>query len=170
MKKILFALILCVAMAFSFGAVAQETEILPAEELFDGVWIQFEDGFEFYLPSDWYAVAEIPQEWLEMGVFYAACTEDMAYSVTLEWHPLGEGEGIEDVLYAVMSNFENAQIVEVNGVEMVLYGNAENDQIIFIAMDAAEPGMYCFVFTPGSDEDFQLLAALIASTIRNIPQ
>ena len=38
----------------------------------------------------------------------------------------------------------------------------------FIALDAAEPGYYMFVFTPGSDADYQVVAALIASSIRNI--
>lgn len=170
MKKLL-ALALCLMMAFCMvSAVAEEeTEILAAEMLFDGVWVQFEDGFEFYLPSNWYQVEEIPQEWIEMGVFYAACTEDMAYNVTLEWHPIEEGTSMGMLYDAVSETSPDAGIALVNGVELLAYTNFENNQMTYIAMDGAEPGIYCFVFTPADDPDFQNLAALIASTIRNIP-
>ena len=168
MKKI-FALVLCLMMAFTCTAVAEETGVLVAEALFDGVWVQFEEGFEFYIPSDWYEITDVPQELIDMGFCYAACTEDMAYNLTLEWHPLSETDTLETVLESALATFDVAEIVEVNGVQMVTYVNPENDQRIFVALDAAEPGMYCFVFTPASDPDFQVLAALIASTIRNIP-
>lgn len=169
MKKIL-ALVLCLVMAFCLvSASAEESEIVAAELLYEGVWVQFEDGFEFYIPADWYQIAEIPQEYIEMGAFYSACTEDMAYNMTVEWHPLDEGTTLEDVHASVIENFNAAEIVEVNGLPLVTYANLENNQLIFIGMDAADPGMFCFVFSPADDPDFRVLAALIASTIRNIP-
>ena len=48
MKKFL-ALILCLMMACMSIAVAEETAI---EDQYDGSWVQFEDGFEIYLPND----------------------------------------------------------------------------------------------------------------------
>jgi len=169
MKKLL-ALILILMMVFCMAAaVAEESDILPAEMLFDGVWIQFDAGFEFYLPSNWYEIAEIPQEYIEMGALYAACTEDMAYNLTLEWHPLDEGTTLEMLCEETSEIYADAGIVIVNGIELLAYTNFDNNQLILVGMDAAEPGMYCFVFSPADDPDFQNLAALIASTIRNIP-
>ena len=48
MKKLL-AVTLCLLLAVLVTAVAAAEAV---EGLFDGTWVQFEDGFEIYLPSD----------------------------------------------------------------------------------------------------------------------
>ena len=53
MKKFL-ALLLCLMMALSLGAASAETTQHAAEVLYEGSWVRFEDGFEIYLPSEWY--------------------------------------------------------------------------------------------------------------------
>lgn len=166
MKKFL-ALMMCLLMAFSLTCACAEEEIVVAEMLYDGVWVQFEDGFEFYLPEDWYALDEIPQEWAEQGIFYMAGTEDMSYSCTLAWQPLPREYTIEEAHAELVEEYPDAEIVEVNGVNLILSTDAEMNQFTCTALDAAEPGLYCFVFSPADDADFQILAGLIASTIRN---
>ena len=52
MKKIL-ALVLCLMMALSLTSALAEAPLTLAEQSYEGVWVQFEDGFEIYLPAEW---------------------------------------------------------------------------------------------------------------------
>ncbi|MGN0997421.1 MAG: hypothetical protein ACI4PG_10985, partial [Candidatus Ventricola sp.] len=65
MKKLL-ALVLCLMMACMLSAAVAESAAM--EDLFDGAWVQFEDGFELYLPADW-AVFETTEEMNAQGIF-----------------------------------------------------------------------------------------------------
>ena len=163
MKKFL-ALILCLMMACVSIAVAEETAI---EDQYDGSWVQFEDGFEIYLPNDWCSF-ECTEEMNAQGIFYVAGTEDMSYSCTLAWKPLDADYAIEDVQAQIATVYADAQVVAVNDVALITYVDAENNLLNCVAMDATEPGFYLFAFSPADDADFQLLASLIASSIRNI--
>lgn len=166
MKKFL-ALILCLLMALSMtAAVAEEAPAVLAEELYEGVWVQFEDGFEFYLPAGWVEY-ELTTEANAMGLFYAAGSEDGVYLCTLGWQPLEAEVTIEKAQTLLAASYPTATLTDVNGVGMVYYMDEANNTLNFVALDGAEPGFYVFAFTPGNDEDFQVLAALIASTIRN---
>lgn len=167
MKKIA-ALFLTLMMVFALSfAIAQETPMIAIEDLYDGVWVQFEDGFELYLPADWYEM-ELSEEWYAQGIFYAAGTEDFSQSVTLAWQPLEAECTLEEAQVEFEGEYPGATIVEANGVQMLLFVDMESNLLNFIALDGTEPGYYLFAFSPVDDEDFQLLAALIASTIRNI--
>ena len=167
MKKFL-ALILTLLMLFAMGfAVAEQTEEVAMEDLFDGVWVQFEDGFELYLPADWYAL-ELTEEWYAKGIFYAAGTEDFAYSCTLAWQPMTADLTLEQVREVIAAEYGQAELIDVNGVGLIVSIDAENNLLNFIALDAAEPGYYLFAFSPADDPDFQLLAYAIAASIRNI--
>ena len=163
MKKFL-ALILCLMMACVSIAVAEETAI---EDLYDGSWVQFEDGFEIYLPNDWYSF-ECTEEMNAQGIFYVAGTEDMSYSCTLAWKALESEISIEDLQAQMVQVYPDAQVVEVNGVGLITYVDSANNLLNCVAMDAAEPGFYLFAFSPADDADFQMVAAAIASSIRNI--
>ena len=163
MKK-LFALALCLLMLLGMTAVATAEGI---ESLFDGVWVQFEDGFEIYLPADWYAV-ECTEEMNAQGIFYMAGTEDMSYTCTLAWNALEEDCTIEELQAAMATVYPDAEVVEVNGVALVAYADTENNLMNCVALDAAEPGFYLFTFSPLDDEDFVNLAACIAASIRNL--
>lgn len=163
MKKFL-ALILCLMMACVSIAVAEEVAI---EDLYDGSWVQFEDGFEIYLPNDWYSF-ECTEEMNAQGIFYVAGTEDMSYSCTLAWKALDAEISIEDLQAQMVEVYPDAQVVEVNGVGLITYVDSANNLLNCVAMDAAEPGFYLFAFSPADDADFQMLATAIASSIRNI--
>ena len=163
MKKFL-ALILCLMMACVSIAVAEETAI---EDLYDGSWVQFEDGFEIYLPNDWYSF-ECTEEMNAQGIFYVAGTEDMSYSCTLAWKALESEISIEDLQAQMVQVYPDAQVVEVNGVGLITYVDSANNLLNCVAMDADEPGFYLFAFSPADDADFQMLATAIASSIRNI--
>lgn len=167
MKKFL-ALILCLMMAFTMSAaVAEAAPVVLAEELFEGAWVQFEEGFELYLPTEWVEY-EVPAELSEQGIGYVVGSEDGAYLCTIAWQPLEAEATIEEVQALFASIYPTATLTEVNGISMVYYLDDVNNALNFVALDGAEPGVYVFVFTPGDDEDYQVVAALIASTIRNI--
>ena len=162
MKKFL-ALILCLMMACVSIAVAEEVAI---EDLYDGSWVQFEDGFEIYLPNDWYSF-ECTEEMNAQGIFYVAGTEDMSYSCTLAWKALDAELSIEDLQAQMVQTYPDAEVVEVNGVGLITYVDSANNLLNCVAMDAAEPGFYLFAFSPADDADFQMVASAIASSIRN---
>lgn len=162
MKKFL-ALILCLMMACVSIAVAEEVAI---EDLYDGSWVQFEDGFEIYLPNDWYSF-ECTEEMNAQGIFYVAGTEDMSYSCTLAWKALESEISIEDLQAQMVQTYPDAEVVEVNGVGLITYVDSANNLLNCVAMDAAEPGFYLFAFSPADDADFQTVAGAIASSIRN---
>ena len=165
MKKIL-ALVLCLMMALSLTSALAEAPLTLAEQSYEGVWVQFEDGFEIYLPAEWVEY-ELTEEANAMGMFYCAGSEDGAYLCTLGWQPLEVEATIEEVQALFVQNYPTATLTEVNGISMVYYLDEANNTLNFLALDGAEPGIYIFVFTPADDADYQVVAALIASTIRN---
>jgi len=166
MKKLL-ALILSLMMALSLtSALAEATPVETVEQLYEGVWVRFEDGFEFYVPAGWVEF-ETTAEMNAQGVFYMCGTEDASYMCLLGWKALEEASTVEDMYAAMLTQYPEANLVDVNGVGIIAYIDAANGLLNCIAMDAAEPGIYMFSFTPADDEEFQLLASCIASTIRN---
>lgn len=168
MKKVLAWLLSLMMILGMAGAVAEtQTPVVAIEDLFEGVWVQFEDGFELYLPADWYEI-EVSEEWNAKGIFYAAGTEDFSHSCSLAWQPMEAEYTLEQLQAELVSIYPDASVVEVNGVGIIPFVDAENNLLNVVALDAAEPGYYLFSFYPANDEDFQVLASLIASTIRNI--
>lgn len=163
MKKLLAAA-LCLTMALCMTAAVCAEGV---ESLFDGTWVQFEDGFEIYLPSDWYEF-ECTEEMNAQGIFYMAGTEDMSYSCTMAWQALEEDCTVEALHAELVTAYPGAELVEVNGIAVIVYADLENDLLNCIALDASEPGFYMFAFSPADDEDFQNLAAAITASIRNL--
>lgn len=169
MKKVL-AFVLCLMMALSLGyalaeAPAEEDYTHAAELLYEGVWVQFEDGFEIYLPADWYEY-ECTEEMNAQGIFYMAGTEDMSYSCTLGWTALEAECTIEELHAEMVKVHPEAQVMDVSGVGLVFYVAVENGLLNYVALDATEPGAYLFAFSPANDEVFLVQSAIIASTIR----
>ena len=163
MRKIL-ALVLCLLMALSLSSAVAETA--APEEMFDGVWVQFEDGFEFYIPANWVQF-ECTEEMLAGGIFFMAGTEDGSYLCTVSWRALEQEATIEQALEGLSTVYPDAAIYEVNGVNIITYVDAESNLLNCVALDAAEPGLYIFNFYPAEDEEFQLLASAITASIRN---
>lgn len=167
MKKIL-AFALCLMMLLCSGfASADTTAPHAAESLYDGLWVQFGEEFEMYMPIEWYEYQCTP-EMNAMGVFYMAGTKDLSQSCTLGWAPLEEQSTIEDLHAEIVSVYPDAQIMDVSGVQLVYYKDAANNLLNYLTLDTAEPGFYMFVFSPADDVDFAVQTALIASTIRAI--
>lgn len=164
MKKFL-ALILSLMMVLSLGIASAETAQHPAEVVYEGAWVRFEDGFEIYLPAEWYEY-ECTEEMNANGIFYMAGTEDMSYSCTLGWTPLEVDCTIEELHAEVVKVHPEAVVMDVSGVGLIFYVDAENGLLNYVALDATEPGAYLFAFSPANDEVFQVQSAIIASTIR----
>jgi len=166
MKKII-ALVLCLMMVLSLSAAVAESPVVAIEDLYEGAWVQFEEGFELYLPADWYQF-EVDEETLAGGISYVCGTEDLSRSMMLGWGALNKEYTLEELHAELVVDNPEAKIAQANGIGMVLTADMENSQLVIAALDAAEPGLYTFIFSPIDDEEFVTLAALIASTIRNI--
>lgn len=158
MKKTL-AMILVLISLFTCAAFAEEAiELVP---------ITFEDGFQISLPSDWLEL-EVDDEMLEAGIFYAACSSDGANTVQISWNSLEAEIAIEDVQADLAGTYADAAVVELNGIPFVGFTDADNDACGFTTLDAVEPGLYTFWFTPASDEAFYETAGAIIGTICNV--
>jgi len=175
MKK-LFTLLLTLLLVLSLGFACAEEEMLEEivvpegmilqEVLYDGSWIQFEDGFEVYLPIEWQEYP-LTEEMNAQGIFYMAGTEDMSYSCAMGWQALEEACTIEELVADLLPVYPDAKIIDGTGVAMAYYEDAENNLMNYIALDGTEPGIYMFAFTPADDPVFNVLSAFIASTLRN---
>lgn len=164
MKKIL-ALVLCLVLAFALTGALAEGDVV--ETLFDGAWVQFQDGFELYLPADW-MVFECTEEMNANGIFFMAGSEDQSYTCAIAWDALDAELTIEQVQEKFAEVYSGAEIMVVNDVALVVFADADNNTLNFVALDGTEPGYYLFTFYPMDDEDYQTVAALIASSIRNM--
>ena len=159
MKKNL-ALMLMAAVLLFAGVAA-------AEAPFEGVWVQFEDGFEVLLPANWLEL-EVTQEMIDGGIFYAACSEDGANTVQMSWSALEAELTAQEIQAALDTEYPGADIVEFNDIEFVTFVDEANDLFGMVALDGVDLGMYTFWFTPNSDEAFADTAVAIATSIRNI--
>ena len=158
MKKI-FAMILALISLFTFTAFAEEAiELVP---------ITFEDGFQIALPGDWVEL-ELEDEQYEAGIFFAAASPDGANTVQISWNALEAEMAIEDVQADLVTTYADAAVVELNGIPFVGFTDTENDICGFTVLDAMEPGLYTFWFTPASDEAFYETAGAILGTICNV--
>ena len=162
MKKF-FALMLTLLMVLMAGSAMADL----AEAPFEGVWVQFEDGFEILLPADWLEI-ELLEEWIAGGIFYAACSPDGANTVQLAWMPLETEMTAQQVQADQATVYPDAEVMQINGIEFIGLTDVENVMFCMAALDGAEPGLYMFWFTPDSDEAFVDTAVAIAASIRNI--
>ena len=158
MKKF-FALLLMMAMLLTGAALA--------EAPFEGVWVQFDAGFEVLMPGEWLEM-EVTEEMIASGIFYAACSPDGANTVQMSWAALEAPMTIEEIRAELDTVYPGAEIVEFNGIEFVSASDTVNDLFSMTALDGVDLGMYTFWFTPDSDEAFVETAVAIATSIRNI--
>lgn len=166
MKKFLAMMLMVTALLFA-GVAAAEAPVV--EVPFEGVWVQFEEGFEVMLPANWLEI-EVTEEMIAGGIFYAACSEDGANTVQMSWSALENAMTAQEVQAEIEVGYPGAQIMEFNGVEFVTFVDQENDIFGMIALDGVDLGMYTFWFTPNSDEAFVDTAVAIATSIRNIEE
>ena len=160
MKKIL-TLVLALMLTFTC-AMAQGTEAL-----FEGKWVQFEGGFELYMPSDWVAF-EVTEAEQAQGIIYTAGSEDETRLMQLGWFALPQAVTIDQMQAALAQSFVIVEKVNVNGIDLLCAGDADFDSLMFVALSEGDPGYYMFVFTPMSDPTLQGYAAAIAGSLRTI--
>ena len=159
MKKML-ALALALLLLGCASAMAQNA-------LFEGKWVQFEGGFELYIPSDWMAF-EVTEAEQAQGIIYTAGSEDETRLMQLGWFALPNAVTIDQMQTALMQSFVIVEKVNVNGIDLLCAGDADFDSLMFVALSEGEPGYYMFVFTPMSDTVLQGYAAVIAGSLRTI--
>lgn len=159
MKKILALMLVLLTVMMSGAAVA--------EAPFDGVWVQFEDGFEILLPAEWLEL-EATEEMIESGIFYAVCSPDGANTVQISWSALEAEMTAQELQAALATEYPDAEVLAFNGIEFIGFSDEENDIFGMAALDSVDLGMYIFWFTPNSDEAFADTAVAIATSIRNI--
>ena len=159
MKKF-FALMLVLLTLLMAGTVL-------AEAPFEGVWVQFEEGFEVLLPAEWLEI-EVTEDMAAQGVFYVACSEDGEHLVQMMWSPLETEMTAQEVQAELVTEYTDAEVLEINGIEFISLSDEANDLFCLCALDGAEPGLYMFWFSPNSDETFVDTAVAIATSIRNI--
>lgn len=161
MKKMLALALTLMLMLGCVPVLAQSFE-----DLYDGAWVQFDGGFEVYLPSDWMEV-EITEEEREMGFFYGACSPDASLLMEMAWAPL-ETEVTLEQLCEIISANSPAQMLEVNGIGLICTADTSTNTVYFIGLDGVDLGYYTFLFSPVTDEETKLYTAMIAASLRNL--
>lgn len=164
MKKLL-SLILSLMLLVSGCALAEDA---AAVELFEGNWINFDDGLNVYLPIDWLVKEEIPEEAAAAGIYYAVTSPDGANTMTIAWKALEAETTIEAAQAELAAVYADAAIIETETAQLIYYTDAENNLINFVMLDPVELGMYMFSFTPIS-EDLALTAGMIIGTVHFTP-
>lgn len=165
MKKMLALLCCLLTLSIPLCSLAQAPEGIT----YEGVWVRFEDGFEIYLPSDWMQM-EVTEEMLASGLFYVAYSPDGERTCQLVWSALKAETTLEALHAQLAVVYPDATIGTFNHIGMIAYTDTFNNMMALISLDATQPGIYVFGFTPADDPEMQQLAAMIASTIRMIEE
>lgn len=160
MMKKLLALLLCLMMMTCAAFACAES----VEEMYEGVWIEIIDGPEFYIPSDWMEI-EITEEYAEAGLCYAAASPDGEYTCQVYWSALEEDMEVDALLTEMLALYPDSQLLDLETAAFVCFIDTEIDALCFAALDAVEPGLYQFMFTPASDDDLCTLASAIVASI-----
>ncbi len=169
MMKKLVALLLAMLMLACTTVSLAEDLTAQIEATFEGVWVQFEDGFEIYLPAEWLQV-ELTEEMIANSTFYAAVSPDMTQSVEIGWTGLEADADLHALAAELAATYADAQVLNINGIEMLMYTDTDFNALVLMACDAVEPGLYIFALTPADDEAFVEIGTAIALSIRNIEE
>ena len=161
MKRIMALVLALMLMLGCVPAMAQSFE-----DLYDGAWVQFDGGFEVYMPSDWMEI-EMDASDLEQGFFYGACSADQSVLMMMAWSPLEQQVTLEE-LHAIIAANQPAEILSVNGIGLICAADAANNTVYFMGLDAVDLGYYTFLFAPVSDDATKAYASLIAASLRNL--
>lgn len=162
MKKWIALMLMTLLVVVGGAAMADDAA-------FDGVWIQFKEGFELMLPSDWLQV-ELTDEMGAAGVFYCAASADGKNTVQISWKELEADTSIDEVQAELAAAYPGAKQMVINGIATVAFTDKSNDVAGYAMLDSMKPGLYTFFMTPASDQSFKDTAASIAASIRNMTQ
>jgi len=145
MKRIL-ALLLSLMLLAGAGALAEEVE-----SAYDGHWVQFDDYFEIYMPSDWVSL-ELDDEMREQGILHMGCSADEECWMRMSWNAEEHTVTIEEY-QDVMENVIGLPtlLLDQNGIPMLCVADA--NMMNFVIMRDDKPGYYLFQFTPRNDTE-----------------
>ena len=141
MRRILIALLAMLIAMPACAAAEAAPDAMPGEEApagdvaafreedagYEGVWVDFEDGFRLYLPREW-VYYEITDEQAAAGLFYRAgngaggASMGLAVSYTRTEGPRSP-EAMAEALAA--SGFSAVSPVELNGISAVSFEKPE---------------------------------------------
>lgn len=161
MKKLialLVAMMMLLAMPFAY---AEEEVEMP----FEGEWYDFET-FAVYLPVN-LVEAEVTEEMEENGIYCALTNEDGTRAIQFAYAALEEEITVEDLVAGFQEAYgeDNVQTVEANDSTFVYYVDEENESVCFVVADPVDLGLYMFVFTPVTDDEFMENAGSIIATV-----
>lgn len=156
MKKI-FALLLMMTMLL--------TGVAMAETAYD--WYQYDAGFEIMIPSDWDQY-EVPEEFAAEGIFDIFASADGSVVVQTAWVALEAEATMQEIQAAFVGAYPDAEVIEINGIEFLIYTDEANESMVIGALDGVDPGMYLFTFTGMTTDADVEIATAIATSIRNI--
>lgn len=156
MKKV-FALLLMMALLLTGAAMAQEG--------YD--WYQYEEGFEIMIPSDWDQY-QVPEEFAAEGIFDIFASADGSVVVQTAWVALEAPATMQELQAAFVGTYPDAEVIEFNGIEFLIYTDEANETMCISALDGADLGLYVFTFTGMKTDADVEIATAIATSIRNI--
>jgi len=160
MKKILALILSLMLILPCVCALAEDIE-----SAYEGTWKQFNGDFELYVPNDW-VFYDIPEA---EGVVCMASSADQEVWMRLDWCPQEGNITVEEFEAALRQTTDlQTMIMDVNGIPMLLTGDAANDTAGFITMNGSEPGYYLFQFMPMSSTAQQFYSSFMMSSMRNI--
>ncbi len=172
MKKIV-ALMMALCMMVCCGIAAADAEVNwedfagLAEQLeLNGEWVANEEwNAGFYLPAG-FVEGEMTDEYAEQGVLAYFYSEDGSVQFVIMSIDLPEGAtdaaSFVDALHVL--GYEDAEVVIVNGYEMVTYTNTDADQLTAISVYDDGTGM-AFAFSPASAEGMDMLASIMMASL-----
>lgn len=164
--------------AGSVGGIADNTQIEEAagsitfdESVanFTGTWVEFQDGFKLYLPTNW-TQYPITDEQKNAGALY------LAYDASLESSPYIEVDWADSQGYTTLdelaadltaAGYSVDDKVLVNGIECISYSNTTDNMsgLMFFHPQSTD---YVFVVIAGSySADVDTLAAILCSLSPN---
>ena len=169
-----------------------ETDVVEAPDVsYTGEWVfvmgPVNYGFDVYLPSGWVGEmlneAEVEEvaaeaettaseaETVEEGeavvyaenVYYAAQSEDGAWSLTMAYDAQQESRDAAALQQEIVADYEDAAVVTINEFDFVRYSDAESDSIVLLLPEA--DGVHTITFAPASDTEFAAIADEVIGTI-----
>jgi len=164
MRKLFLLVAAAAVLLCTCTAYAQQATEPPA---FEGIWVEFEDGFGLLLPDNW-DILGISHDESEMGVFYSAANPEMTQGMRIAWQDLAVEApiGVDALLARIMSQgYADAIAYRHNDLDFVLYVDTTLDISVVSMLDAEGTGAYFFMFYPASDAAFADTATSIARSI-----
>lgn len=147
-----------------------ETDMAP----YDGVWVEFEDGFKLYLPSNWMEYLPDPDQ-QEAGCFYQAGADDAqtnenAPYIFVLFSDAADIDSFEDFTEELeYSGYEVDGMVSVNGLVGLAYSYEEYDMsgIAFFHPDTDDYVLSVVTYNYSKNQDIQ---SAILCSLTPIPQ